>query len=427
MRHLTQLQNHIHHLLEQPLVRGTLWLLLGKGMRVVLQAVYFIIIARTLGVEKYGEFVSITALAAIVTPFVGLGADTLLIKNVAKNRELFREYWGNALLMICGTGLGLMTLLLLVTPLLLPKSISLLSIFLVGIGDLIFGSITNLAGGAFQAVDRLNVSAQISILIIFTKVLAALLLSAVFPAPSTLDWVYCYLASSAITALGSGLLVQQLLGSPKLALARIKPELTEGFYFAISTSAYTIYNDIDKTMLSKLSTLKATGIYAAAYRLIDVSFIPVISIAGASYAEFFRKGKEGVRATLAFAKPLVLITSSYSVLAGFGLFFLSPIVPHILGDEYLDVVGTLRWLAPIPLFRAMQHFGGDILSGTGFQGWRSSAEVFIAVFNIALNLWLIPLYSWQGAAWASLASDGLLMVLLWSLVTVQYYKQTSKL
>jgi O-antigen/teichoic acid export membrane protein len=30
------------------------------------------------------------------------------------------------------------------------------------------------------------------------------------------------------------------------------------------------------------------------------------------------------------------------------------------------------------------------------------------LFNILLNLWLIPAYSWRGAAWSSLASDGLL-------------------
>jgi hypothetical protein len=27
---------------------------------------------------------------------------------------------------------------------------------------------------------------------------------------------------------------------------------------------------------------------------------------------------------------------------------------------------------------------------------------------VLINLWLIPQYSWRGAAWASLASDGLL-------------------
>jgi hypothetical protein len=27
---------------------------------------------------------------------------------------------------------------------------------------------------------------------------------------------------------------------------------------------------------------------------------------------------------------------------------------------------------------------------------------------VLVNLWIIPLYSWRGAAWASVASDGLL-------------------
>ena len=36
-----------------------------------------------------------------------------------------------------------------------------------------------------------------------------------------------------------------------------------------------------------------------------------------------------------------------------------------------------------------------------------------AVFNILLNLWLIPAYSWRGAAWSSLASDGMLALSLW--------------
>jgi O-antigen/teichoic acid export membrane protein len=402
-------------------------LLLGKGLRVVLQATYFVMIARTLGVKNYGAFVGTTALVGIVAPFVGLGLDTLLLKNVAKNRGLFREHWGNTLLMIFVSGLGFIGVLVIAYPMILPRSISPLLIFLVAVSDLIFGSITLASERSFLAVDRPNISAQINIFVMFGKVLAALSLASFISQPNTLDWVYLYLFSSFVAALLAISLVQTLLGTPKLALARIKDEVAEGIYFSISTSAYTIYNDIDKTMLARFATLQATGIYAAAYRLIDVAFIPVISIAGAAYAEFFRKGKDGVAATVAFAKPLVAITSLYSVVAGIGLFVLSPIVPLILGDEYINVVAALRWLAPIPLFRAMQHFGGDVLSGTGFQIFRSSAEVFVAVFNIAINLYLIPLYSWQGAAWASLASDGLLMIILWSLVAFQYHKQNYRI
>jgi O-antigen/teichoic acid export membrane protein len=426
MRYLNNLKIQIDRLLQKPLVRGSLWLLLGKGLRLILQAAYFVMIARTLGVNNYGAFVGTTALVGIAAPFVGLGVDTLLMKNVAKNRSLFREYWGNTLWMILVTGLGLMGLLVIVTPVLLPRSISPLLIFLVAVSDLIFGSICNASGRAFQAVDRFNLAAQVNIFIMFSKVVAAFALASFFSRPSAIDWVYLYLISSLISALVSLLLIHFLVGTPKLALGRIKHELAEGFYFSISNSAYTIYSDIDKTILARLSTLAATGIYAAAYRLIDVAFIPVISMASAAYTEFFRKGKDGIKVTLNFAKPLVAISSAYSLLAGIGLLILSPIVPHILGDEYINVVQALQWLAPIPLFRSMQHFGGDILSGTGFQGHRSFTETFVAVFNIAINLWLIPLYSWQGAAWASLASDGLLMVAIWALVAIFYRQESLK-
>jgi O-antigen/teichoic acid export membrane protein len=427
MRLLTYLRSQVDRLLKKPIVQGTLWLLVGKGLRLVFQAAYFVIIARTLGVENYGAFVGMTSLVAIVTPFVGFGIDTLLLKNVAKNRNLVREYWGNALWMILFTGIGLMGLLEIISPFLLPKSISQLLISIVAVSDLIFGSISGVAGRAFQAVDRLNISAQINVSAMFLKVLAAIALMVFFTEPNPLEWVCLYLASSMIAALFAVMLVNHHLGTPKLALARIMPELREGVSFSISTSAYTIYNDIDKTMLARLSTLEATGIYAAAYRLIDVAFIPVMSISGAAYADFFRKGKDGIMATLTFAKPLISITSTYAIAAGIGLFLLAPIVPQLLGSEYENVVDALRLLAPIPLFRSLQNFGGDTLSGAGFQGVRSMIEVIVSVFNISINLWLIPLYSWQGAAWSSIASDGLLMTMLWLMVAFQYHKQKSKL
>ncbi len=43
-----------------------------------------------------------------------------------------------------------------------------------------------------------------------------------------------------------------------------------------------------------------------------------------------------------------------------------------------------------------------------------------AVVNVSLNLWLIPLYSWRGAAWASVVTDGLLALLVWCVVIWLY-------
>jgi len=45
-------------------------------------------------------------------------------------------------------------------------------------------------------------------------------------------------------------------------------------------------------------------------------------------------------------------------------------------------------------------------------------QIGVAVFNVAINFWIIPAFSWRGAAWSSLASDGLLAVLMFACIVV---------
>jgi O-antigen/teichoic acid export membrane protein len=75
--------------------------------------------------------------------------------------------------------------------------------------------------------------------------------------------------------------------------------VAEGAYFAAGGSAATFYNDIDKTMLARMSDMRSTGIYGAAYRLIDVSMAPIKAMTSSAYAEFFRQGVKGPKATSA--------------------------------------------------------------------------------------------------------------------------------
>ena len=66
---------------------------------------------------------------------------------------------------------------------------------------------------------------------------------------------------------------------------------------------------------------------------------------------------------------------------------------------------------------AVSHLGaGDTLTGAGYQRYRTAAQLGAAGLNFALNLWLIPAYSWHGAAWASLATDGSLAAGNWILL-----------
>jgi O-antigen/teichoic acid export membrane protein len=88
----------------------------------------------------------------------------------------------------------------------------------------------------------------------------------------------------------------------------------------------------------------------------------------------------------------------------------------VLGRDYAAAVEALRWLALLPFFKAMHYFLADSLSGAGYQRIRTLTQIGIAVFNVAINFWLIPAYSWRGAAWASLASDGALVIAMYAAV-----------
>jgi hypothetical protein len=68
---------------------NTGWMLLGHGLCLFMQAVYFLIISRDLGVQLYGTFVGTAAFAQTPGPFVGFDGGNLLVKSIAQDDRLF--------------------------------------------------------------------------------------------------------------------------------------------------------------------------------------------------------------------------------------------------------------------------------------------------------------------------------------------------
>jgi len=396
-------------LLKHGLVRNTLWMFLGQGLRLVIQALYFIEIARSLGAANYGAFIGVVALVGIAYPFGALGSGNLLVKNVARDRSLFPDYFGRALATTAAISTVLFALLFLSAHLALPASIPLSLVLLVAGSDLFGLNLITISGQSFQAFEQLNWTALINVLISAARLAGALVLVQVHSHPSALQWGYMYFFSTVAVAVISLALVWRKLGRPEFAHFFQGAETREGAYFSISLSAQTIYNDIDKTMLARLGTLDATGIYGAAYRLIDVSFVPVSALLWSAYPNFFRAGAGGIRESFRYAKPLVLRTLAYSIFVSVMILLFAGYVPLILGPEYARTAEALRWLAPLPILKGLHYFLSDSLTGAGHQGLRTAIQAGVAAFNVLLNLWIIPAYSWRGAAWSSLASDGLLL------------------
>ncbi len=394
--------------------RNTAYMVLAQAARLVVQAVYFFLMARGLGPGQYGAFVAVAAAVAIAYPFVGNGSGNLMVKNVARDRQLLPECLGNALFMTPISGLLLSVLVVPACLVVLPPAIPVSVILLVVASDLLVYRFVDVACLAFQSVEKLGWTANLNVFASLMR-LAGIAAVVLVHRPTVVAWSVAYLATSAVCALVAMYCVLARLARPAFSgLGRIRGELREGFWFSTSLSAQTIYNDVDKTMLARLATLDAVGIYAAAYRLIDVAFLPIRALLAAAYPSFFRHGGDGIAGSFRFARRLLPKPLVYSTVVAAGMTLAAPLVPRVLGAEYARTSEALRWLFLLPLLKTLHYFAADALTGAGHQALRTMVQVVVAGFNVLVNLWIIPAYSWRGAAWSSLASDGLLAVALWS-------------
>ena len=405
------------------LLRDTAHLSIGQGFRLIIQAVYFVLVARSLGPDAYGAFVTVVALAALLGPFSGIGTPNLFIKNVRSGKRGATLCWGNGILLtvlsgtlLSGFALGLTHLVRLQTGTLVVTTIC--------FADLVLLKVTELAAFGFTALDRMKQTSLQSVVVSLLRLAGITTLLLTKYAVTLNHWVLVYLLTTLLGAIYGVAKGSQLWGRPRIDLPALRADMAEGVFFSIAGSAATVYNDIDKIMLSRLADLTATGVYAAAYRVIDVSMTPVRSLAAAAYPQFFRKGVGGMKATWPYACSLMAKAAIYGVLASAGIWLCAPILPIVLGPRYGEVVPAVRWLALIPLLRCLHAFMADALSGAGLQRIRTGIQVLIALVNIALNLVILPRYSWRGAAWTSLACDGLLVLAFW-LAGLHYRNRTA--
>ena len=389
---------------QKSLVRNSLWELLAKAINIGCQAAYFTVVVRVLGTENYGAFVGITALAALIFPFANLGSGDVLIQQVSRDKKVFSIYWGNTLIIVLIASLALTLTAYLISPFVFSNITNLPAILIILLADLTGLAMFIVSAKAFMSRNLLKNSSLLQIISTIIKLLAAILL-ATFNKPTLLQWSYLYLLSAIITAVWGIIWVSRTLGKPKIAVRDIPAMANQGVYFAIGESAYNINSDIDKTMLASMSTLEATGIYGAAYRLIQVGSIPIYAVLSASYPKFFQEGVKGVKGCLSLVKRLLPFVAVYGVVSLAGFLIFAPWITYILGDEYQNAIATLRWLAPIPIIGSIQLLLANTLTGAGFQKTRSAIQVITAIGNVGLNFWLIPLYSWKGAVWATLSSD----------------------
>jgi O-antigen/teichoic acid export membrane protein len=397
------------------LARNASWMFFGQGLSVVCQGAYFILLGRLLGSTEYGIYVGAVAMVSILSQYSPLGSHSVFLRYVSPDPKNFAPYWGNILVTTFALGSLFVALATLAGPHLLHSD-SWAMLLCVALGDCVCAQLTAAAGRVFQAFEKMRITAGLNLLVNLLRTLLAGLMLWRLHHGTAWQWAVAALIVSFTAACISLALVTRFYGKPSFSIPLLRRRMGEGFVFALSYSTTGVYNDIDKAMLGHYGMNAANGIYTMAYRVIDVCTMPIAAIQGAAFPRFFRKGVDGVRSTAEYAARIVKRTAPLALLSAAAMLLAAPIIPRLLGKGFGESVLALRWLCLLPLFRSFQLSAGDAVTGAGHQKLRLGSQAAAAAFNFGINLYLIPLYSWRGAAWSSLATDGMLAVFNWTVL-----------
>ena len=180
---------------------------------------------------------------------------------------------------------------------------------------------------------------------------------------------------------------------------KVMRHLRPAFRIFVLNLIISIYVNLNAVMLGFMQGDEAVGLYTAGVRLSQVVLSVVTSLSVVMLPAVARKS---VRFVLGLSLPFMM-----------GLIVLSrPIIALFCGPDFGGSVAVLCWTAPIVLFVGLSNLIGiQILYPQDKERiviWSTAGG---AVFNVVLNLWLIPLWAATGAAISTLVTEGVVLVI----------------
>ncbi len=227
-----------------------------------------------------------------------------------------------------------------------------------------------------------------------------------------LVYLFAFGGGLAVSNTISFLLARRFLPGPLRSEGRdLRHLVKEAFPLGISTILSILYFHVDTILLRFFRGEGDVGLYNAAYRLLTFAvlfpaffnqvLLPVFSrFAHDEPARFRRILKRSVLYMGALSLP---VTAALTVLSG-------PMLQVIFPAEYGEAADCLAvlGLAVASIFVAYPHVSALIAAG------RQVSFTLIAlcglVVNILLNLAWIPLHGIEGAAWATVVTEGFVLV-----------------
>ncbi len=187
--------------------------------------------------------------------------------------------------------------------------------------------------------------------------------------------------------------------------------LREAAYLSVGGALTTLYYRVDLVMLSKMEDFTVVGEYGVAFKFVDlahfvsaavtVAILPPLVAAWPDRIEEFRNTVRRAATTLAWVGGAIVVE--------FAL-FAEALVRLLYGEAYAVAADAARVLVASQCLTYFSNLALMALIAADRQRRYPLIALVGLLMNVVLNLVLIPGYSYEGAACATLITDATVVV-----------------
>jgi len=385
---------------KQTIFKNTFWLVVTDGIGKLLKLTLFIYVARILGATEYGKFTFAFAFVYLFAVFADLGIGEIATREFATNKKKEKEFlsiFSFKILLNLGT-----LILVFLGSFFITSDPEIQKLIWILVIYLLIDSFIHLFSCFFRARQQMQYEALAKIIQALVLTGAGFFMLFNFPSVEGLSYSYLFAGFIALIFL---LLIFLFKAFPlKVEWNKIiwKRYLTMSWPLALTGALAMIYSQIDSVMMGYWSQITETGWYNASYRLvgavlvinsfISLSFYPVLS-------KYFKESKEMLQKIWSYQME-IMIFLAIPIMVG-GIFFAPQIINFIYGSSFSPAILVFQILMVMCGISFLQSPFNRVLIAANQQKKLFWAILSGTIINVILNLILIPKFSLNGAAAAT--------------------------
>lgn len=394
------------------ILKQTSWLFLAQVLGRVIGLFYTIFLARNLGVSDFGLFTAALAYFSLVSSVADFGFNRFLIREVAKDQYKSSQLLCSISLLRLTVAAILFALLSVILYFFDPDKMRILLTLLAVLAVLPLALAQSL-DAIFIAFRRFQYSAfALVTLNVSTTILGIVLINSGFGSLGAVVALIlgqlCYLIILYLLTLQQRI---KLISTVKPAVLK---EVTLGSLpYGLLGMLGLIYFRVDTLLLSYLRGNFEVGIYTVAYRFLEaVVFIPTVlsTVLFPVLSKLHEESPKQIK-SLYFKSMKIMLLVSLGVVLGY--LIILPFLIRVLLPNYLASLEVIKILAlAIPFMFLHVPASSVVLSTDKYLGKIILLSTIPLTFNIVANLIFIPNYGFLAAAWITVASDVLSLLLI---------------